>query len=97
MDRTTQEDIREWLREGKKEGATHVIVACDTFDWSDYPIYCAGPAECWKQYDAHDGKNMQKVMEVYDLSLDLNRQLNEIRAVHLPPKKKTRAAKRKVK
>jgi hypothetical protein len=34
----TQEDIRRWLKEAKKEGATHVIVVCDSFDHEDYPV-----------------------------------------------------------
>lgn len=35
---TTTDMIREWLEEGKKEKATHVIIVCDTFDWEDFPI-----------------------------------------------------------
>ena len=35
---TTRERIREWIERGQEEGATHVIVVCDTFDWEDYPV-----------------------------------------------------------
>jgi len=34
----TKGEIRTWLLEAKKEGATHVIVVCDTFDYDDYPV-----------------------------------------------------------
>ena len=36
---TTQKDIRGWLHRGKEKGATHVLVVCDTFDHSDYPVF----------------------------------------------------------
>ncbi len=69
---TTANEIHEWFTAAKKIGSTHMIVACDGFDHEDYPIgvYTAikGDAECLMEYDAHNGKNMQRVMEVYDLS-----------------------------
>ena len=36
---TTQAILREWLIEGLKEQATHMVVVCDTYDWEDYPVY----------------------------------------------------------
>lgn len=30
---TTQQEISEWFDRGVKEGATHMIVVCDTFDY----------------------------------------------------------------
>jgi hypothetical protein len=35
----TKQDIIGWLDRGKAQGATHVIVVCDTFDWDDYPVF----------------------------------------------------------
>lgn len=35
---TTQADIRRWLEDAREEGATHVIVVRDTFDYGDYPV-----------------------------------------------------------
>ena len=81
---TIQEDIRAWIDEAKSKGATHLIVACDTFDHEDYPIPCMSAQECRDKFKSHNGPNMQKVMEVYDLSLDIEEQLNERRAMHLP-------------
>ncbi|MBI4450107.1 hypothetical protein HY634_03545 [Candidatus Uhrbacteria bacterium] len=79
---TTQEEIRGWLREGKDKGATHVIVACDEFDGEDYPVFVMPGEDVAQRAAALDGPNMQKVMEVYDLSLDLEMQLREERAYH---------------
>lgn len=36
---TTQDIIRDWLMRGKRNGATHVIIVCDTFEYSYYPVY----------------------------------------------------------
>ena len=77
------EDIHAWLQRGKREGATHVIVACDTFSWEDYPVYVQPDQQVKEQIDKYNGKNMQKIMEVYNLALDIDAQLKEGRAYHL--------------
>jgi hypothetical protein len=84
----TFEDIKRWLDEAKAEGAKYLIVACDTYDHEDYPVSCADAKECWEKYNEYNGKNMQSIMEVYDLSLPLDEQLNERRANHMPPVEK---------
>jgi hypothetical protein len=74
---TTREEIRGWFLEGKKQGATHMIVACDTFDWEDYPVYVS-PQENVQEKAA----GQEKIMEVYSMSMDMEMQLNEGRAFH---------------
>ncbi len=73
---TTKADISGWFDTGVKNGATHMIVVCDTYDWEDYPVYATGDAEAIQQYNHHHGPNMQKVMEVYDLRMDRDTQLS---------------------
>jgi hypothetical protein len=51
-----------------------MIVVCDTFDHEDYPVYAFGPEDCWGKYRSHDGVNMQRIMEVYDLNLAWSKQ-----------------------
>ncbi len=80
--RASHEDIRGWLRCGKHKGATHVIIVCDTFDWTDYPVYVMSGMSVEKQLK-RNGKNMQQVMEVYNLALPLDPQLDEHRAWHV--------------
>jgi len=77
---TTQEDIRGWLNNGKKMKATHVIVVCDTFDLEDYPVYVMPTDDVREKYAEFNGPNMQKVMEVYSLSKNIENQLNAHRA-----------------
>lgn len=65
---TSLSDLRRWFESGKKSNKAFLIVVCDTFDHEDYPVYCCDAQHCLDQYDNHNGKNMQRVMEVYDLS-----------------------------
>lgn len=74
----TKDDIRRWLERCADDGCSHMVVLCDTFDWSDYPSGAHDEAEA-REICADPGE-MQKVMEVYKLSLDWEEQLNERRA-----------------
>lgn len=59
--------LREWFIRGMKEKAAYMLVVCDTFDYEDYPVYVAkgkDPHVAVSEYS----KDMQKVMEVYNLS-----------------------------
>ena len=76
----TREDIESWLMEGKKEKATHMIVVCDTYDWEDYPVYVSRRENVREIYSDYNGKEMQRVMEVYSLKKDTESQLNEHRS-----------------
>jgi hypothetical protein len=73
------DDIKRWFKEGKRVKATHMIVVCDTFDYEDYPVYVARGQNVRDIESAHTG-NMQHVMEVYNLSLPMEQQLNEVRS-----------------
>lgn len=72
-------DILCWFDRGVREGATHMIIACDTFEWEDYPVYVKKGEDVRKKVAELDGPNMQKVMEVYDLSKDKTEQLDKRR------------------
>lgn len=74
---TSRQDIEGWLARAPKE-ATHKLVLCDTFDWSDYPVYCADAAEARGRADKPG--EVQKFMECYRLDMDLQQQRAEHRA-----------------
>ncbi len=76
----TKEDISSWFDDGLKQGATHMIIVCDTYDWDDYPVYILKDEKIKHREKEYDGINMQKIMEVYNLSLVKEGQLNESRA-----------------
>jgi len=85
---TTKDEIREWLKNAKEDGAAYMLVVCDKYDWEDYTVsvYPKGKREESYEFEDlkkavkhYDGKNMQKVIEVYDLNLQFEPQLNEYR------------------
>jgi uncharacterized protein YegP (UPF0339 family) len=79
---TTKADIRGWLERAKREGATHMIVVCDTFDYDDYPVMVMPGEDARTKMGEYTSENMQRVMECYALHLDWDKQLGEHRAMH---------------
>ena len=73
----SRDQIREWFQEGKKNGATHMIVVCDTFDYDDFPVYVLPGTNARKAADEERAKSMQNVIEVYDLSLSEDEQVDK--------------------
>jgi len=82
MQPASKEDIHEWLKEGKKKGMTHVIIVCDDFQWEDYPIYIMPGQDVKEIEKKHGVEQMERVMEIYNLSLPLEPQIEEERAWH---------------
>lgn len=84
---TSREDILGWLDRGFKQMARWMIVATDTFDYGDYPVFVGDSIPAfWKEYDRLKVASMTKIMEVYDLSQSTDEQLAEHRAMRLPPR-----------
>lgn len=75
---TTKDDIRKWLERGKAQGASHLLVICDTYDWDDYPVFASSEAEA--RVKASTPGPMQKLMEVYKIDGDWDAQLNMVRS-----------------
>ena len=74
----TKQDIQKWFERGVEQGATHMIVCCDTFDWEDYPEYVSKEEDVRKRcIEIKD-----RIMEVYSLKMSMADQLNEHRAFH---------------
>jgi hypothetical protein len=80
---TTKQEIAGWFDRGVAAGNTHVVVVCDTFSHEDYPVFVKKEEDVREVYDKYNGKNMQRVMEVYCLSMPKEAQLAEHRAFHL--------------
>lgn len=78
----TKGDLRGWFQSAKQSpNLRYMVIRCDTFDWTDYPSYYE-TAEDAKKIVANPG-DMQKVMEVYDLRMDMEAQMAEHWAWHL--------------
>ncbi|WP_406698143.1 hypothetical protein V5E97_04725 [Singulisphaera sp. Ch08] len=78
----TRQEIQAWLERGKTEGATHVIVICDTYGHDDYPVYVSSDENAREKANRYDGTNMQRIMEVYNLSMDMEQQLSQHRVLN---------------
>lgn len=78
----TRQDIESWFDRGVAEGATHMIVVCDTYDHDDYPVFVKpGEDPRAKHKEYLDGLHpMQRAMEVYSLKQDKALQMAEHRA-----------------
>lgn len=78
----TKEDIRSWLKEGIEKGATHVIIALDTWDYENYPVYVYSGESVQVKVDSYKTKE-DRIDEVYNLSMDIQEQLNQRRVWNL--------------
>ncbi|HCQ31034.1 TPA: hypothetical protein DIU27_01435 [Candidatus Collierbacteria bacterium] len=74
--------IKEWYAKGKEKGATHMIIVCDTLEYEDFPVYVMPTESAREKAQAESIKPMQRVMEVYSLSLPVLDQYREARAFH---------------
>lgn len=75
---TTQKEISEWFDEGVARGKRYMLVMCDTFDWTDCPVFFDDLTEARKRRDQPEP--MEKYMESYDLSQPKDPQLKTHRA-----------------
>ena len=82
---TTQMDIKDWFDEGKKDGATHMIIVCDQFNHEDYPAYVSPDENVHDTLTYYRMSPMQTIMEVYDLHMDRDKQLSTPRVYNYPP------------
>ena len=75
-------DIAGWFDRGVSDGMAYMIIMCDTWDYTDYPVYTSKEGYAKKFSEcSREGR----VMEVYDLSMDKAQQLRAER-VHNGPK-----------
>lgn len=79
---TSRENISKWFDIALQKGATHLLIVRDTFNDDEFPEYIMPNQDVHACYRFHNGPNMEKVLEVYKMSLPKEDQLNEDRAFH---------------
>lgn len=83
---TTQDEISAWFDAGVTKGATHMIVVCDTFDYTDYPVYVSKGESAQEKFNQNNGRpNMTKAMECYALWKPKQSQLTQRRTFDFEP------------
>lgn len=80
---TSKEDIEKYFRHGTMIGATHMIMVVDTSKWEDYPVYVMPGQDVREVSKEYSDNNWLSIMEIYNLSMDMKKQLLEIRAIHI--------------
>ena len=83
MSSVTTEDIRNWIERADEEAHTHVMIVSDGFSYEYYPVYVMQSEVALDKVKAYQLKPMQTVKEVYDLSMDIDNQLDEHRSWNL--------------
>jgi len=78
----TKADHKKWLKEGAKQGASHMFVVFNIVNGDDKPYYVWNRESKFMYANIH-GRDNNTVSEVYDYSIDLESQLDELRAFHL--------------
>lgn len=81
----TREEISRWFDDGVVDGASHMLIICDTWDFDDFPVYVVGDTAARVAYHEYRQKEHYRVMEVYNLRLPKEVQMAERRAFHLGP------------
>ena len=87
-----KEDIREWFIKGVEREAQYMLIVYDSMehlDGPDSPYYAESMERAHGIIRGFDSDPMCKIMEVYDLTADMEAQLAEKRAWHLPEEPET--------
>jgi len=79
---TGVKEISEWFDEGIRDEKSFMVITCDTFDHSDYPVYFDNPIQAKEHWNKPG--NMQRNMEFYDLHRDKAEQLSRQRNYEFP-------------
>lgn len=59
-----------WIQTAIQQNAKYIIVACDEFDYDDYPIFAQTKEEADKKIDECNKESMQRVMGLYDITIN---------------------------
>lgn len=72
---TTRETLSRWFDSGVENGDAGMIILCDTFEYSDYPVYVRDRQDFDEKLKEQEAKSMTRVMETYDLVADKDKQM----------------------
>jgi len=60
----SREEFKKWVRDGKRNGYSHMISVCDTFNHEDYPIYISTLKELRSRKKLIENEDMQRINEI---------------------------------
>jgi hypothetical protein len=56
----SEEEKASWVAEARRQGATRILIVCDTFSYEQYPVYCRDEAELQSKTREYNSKSMQR-------------------------------------
>ncbi|MFW6243090.1 MAG: hypothetical protein ACOC2W_02930 [bacterium] len=66
----TRQDIDRWIKTAKENNDKYILSVCDTYEYSDYPVYFKTIDELLEKYNDYDFIDMQKVNEIIRINID---------------------------
>lgn len=72
---TTMNDIKEWINRYDSSEYSHVLIVSDTFEHEEYPVPVKIGENVKTIISEYSGKEMQRVMEVYNLNMNITKQV----------------------
>ena len=70
-----KENVSSWLREAKKRGSTHLIVAYDLTKKNPFPVYVSGESNVQQKIKSFNDNHFCNAVEVYNMKMDVDAQL----------------------
>ena len=83
---TSKTTITRWFNEACNRKASNLIIATDTFDYDDYPVFVMPEEDARKVVERIRSSSMQEVTEVYSCYMPLEPQLAQDRVFNYEPK-----------
>jgi aspartyl/asparaginyl-tRNA synthetase len=72
----TRDKIREWVKDALEKKASHLIVMRDIIDTNDYPVIVKKSENVKEKIEHFENLSNQKMLEVYNLSKDIETQIS---------------------
>ena len=67
MSSSQSNNIKSWMVEAQKRGATHFLDVCDTFDYSHYPVYVMPEDSLQEVKKEYTFAEMQSIYGTYEV------------------------------
>lgn len=86
----SKNDIKKMVENGNNGKYSHCIIFCDKFDYDYFPRYVEYSdrvEDVISKTKSLGSVGMYSVEEIYNYNLDIKKQLDEVRAYHIDPKK----------
>jgi hypothetical protein len=75
-----KEKVTTWLRDAKRRGSTHLIIAFDTVKRNPFPVYVGPDISVQTKIKSFNDNNFVRAIEVYNMKMNIETQVLQGRA-----------------